>query len=210
MQVDVINTSKEKVSTIELPDEVFAAEVNEALMWEQVKAQRASRRRGTHSTKTRANVRGGGAKPFKQKGTGNARQGTSRSPLNRGGGVIFGPSPKYYFKKVNAKTKQLAFKCVLSEKVKNDALKVADSIDLKTGKTKDFVQFLTSNKLDSQKITIVVSTVNENLMLASRNIQYVKVVKASSCSVADLMNNDTLLLDASALAVMSDRFGDKK
>jgi len=130
--------------------------------------------------------------------------------LNRGGGVIFGPSPKYYFKKVNAKTKQLAFKCVLSEKVKNDALKVIDSIDLKTSKTKDFVDFLKTNSLADKKITIVVSEVGKNLELSSRNIERVKVVKASSCSVADLMNNDALLLDASALALISERFGDKK
>jgi|TARA_Y100000389_G_scaffold191512_1_gene217809 large subunit ribosomal protein L4 len=206
MKIKSIDNSKD----YSLSDSVFKVPMNDQAVYQCVIAELTNARQGTRSTKNRSLVSGGGKKPFKQKGTGNARQGTSRSPLNRGGGVIFGPSPKYYFKKVNAKTKQLAFKCVLSEKVKNDALKVADSIDLKTGKTKDFVQFLTSNKLDSQKITIVVSTVNENLMLASRNIQYVKVVKASSCSVADLMNNDTLLLDASALAVMSDRFGDKK
>ena len=206
MKIKSIDNSKD----YSLSDSVFKVPMNDQAVYQCVIAELTNARQGTRSTKNRSLVSGGGKKPFKQKGTGNARQGTSRSPLNRGGGVIFGPSPKYYFKTVNAKTKQLAFTCVLSEKVKNDALKVADSIDLKTGKTKDFVQFLTSNKLDSQKITIVVSTVNENLMLASRNIQYVKVVKASSCSVADLMNNDTLLLDASALAVMSDRFGDKK
>ncbi len=155
-------------------------------------------------------VSGGGRKPFKQKGTGNARQGTSRSPLNRGGGVIFGPSPAYYFKKVNAKTKKLAFKCVLSEKVKNDALKVIDSIELETNKTKDFVSFLGSNSLIGNKMTIVVSEVDQNLELASRNVENVNVVKASSCSVADLLNNDTLLLDANALTLISERFGDKK
>ena len=173
MKIKSIDNSKD----YSLSDSVFKVPMNDQAVYQCVIAELTNARQGTRSTKNRSLVSGGGKKPFKQKGTGNARQGTSRSPLNRGGGVIFGPSPKYYFKKVNAKTKQLAFKCVLSEKVKNDALKVADSIDLKTGKTKDFVQFLTSNKLDSQKITIVVSTVNENLMLASRNIQYVKVVK---------------------------------
>ena len=167
--------------------------------------------KGRHGkTKQQNEVSGPTSKIYAQKGTGNARQGTSRSPLNRGGGVIFGPSPKYYFKKVNAKTKQLAFKCVLSEKVKNEALKVIDSIDLKTSKTKDFVGFLESNSLQNKKMTIVVSEVDRNLELASRNIEHVKVVKASSCSVADLMNNDALLLDAKALDLMSERFGDKK
>jgi len=184
--------------------------MNDQAVYQCVIAELTNARQGTRSTKNRSLVSGGGKKPFKQKGTGNARQGTSRSPLNRGGGVIFGPSPKYYFKKVNAKTKQLAFKCVLSEKVKNDSLKVIDSIELKTNKTKDFVSFLGSNSLSGSKMTIVVSEVDKNLELASRNVQDIKVVKASSCSVADLLNNDTLLLDANALTLISERFGDKK
>lgn len=98
----------------------------------------------------------------------------------------------------------------MSEKVKNDALKVIDSIELKTNKTKDFVGFLESNSLANKKVTIVVSDVNDNLRLASRNIEHIKIVKALSCSVADLMNNDALLFDASALALVSERFGDKK
>ena len=206
MKIKSINSSKD----YSLSDSVFKVAMNDQAVYQCVIAELTNARQGTRSTKNRSLVSGGGKKPFKQKGTGNARQGTSRSPLNRGGGVIFGPSPKYYFKKVNAKTKQLAFKCVLSEKVKNDALKVIDSIDLKTSKTKDFVGFLKTNSLADKKITIVVSEVGKNLELSSRNIEHVKVVKASSCSVADLMNNDALLLDASALTLISERFGDKK
>ena len=206
MKIKSINSSKD----YSLNDSVFKVPMNDQAVYQCVIAELTNARQGTRSTKNRSLVSGGGRKPFKQKGTGNARQGTSRSPLNRGGGVIFGPSPAYYFKKVNAKTKKLAFKCVLSEKVKNDALKVIDSIQLETNKTKDFVSFLGSNNLNGNKMTIVVSQVDQNLELASRNVENVNVVKASSCSVADLLNNDTLLLDANALTLISERFGDKK
>ena len=206
MKIKSINSSKD----YSLNDSVFKVPMNDQVVYQCVIAELTNARQGTRSTKNRSLVSGGGRKPFKQKGTGNARQGTSRSPLNRGGGVIFGPSPAYYFKKVNAKTKKLAFKCVLSEKVKNDALKVIDSIELETNKTRDFVSFLGSNSLSGNKMTIVVSEVDKNLELASRNVENVNVVKASSCSVADLLNNDTLLLDANALTLISERFGDKK
>jgi len=206
MKIKSINSSKD----YSLNDSVFKVPMNDQAVYQCVIAELTNARQGTRSTKNRSLVSGGGRKPFKQKGTGNARQGTSRSPLNRGGGVIFGPSPAYYFKKVNAKTKKLAFKCVLSEKVKNDALKVIDSIELETNKTKDFVSFLGSNNLSGNKMTIVVSEVDKNLELASRNVENVNVVKASSCSVADLLNNDTLLLDGNALTLISERFGDKK
>ena len=206
MKIKSINSSKD----YSLNDSVFKVPMNDQAVYQCVIAELTNARQGTRSTKNRSLVSGGGRKPFKQKGTGNARQGTSRSPLNRGGGVIFGPSPAYYFKKVNAKTKKLAFKCVLSEKVKNDALKVIDSIELETNKTRDFVSFLGSNSLSGNKMTIVVSEVDKNLELASRNVENVNVVKATSCSVADLLNNDTLLLDANALTLISERFGDKK
>ena len=206
MKIKSINSSKD----YSLNDSVFKVPMNDQVVYQCVIAELTNARQGTRSTKNRSLVSGGGRKPFKQKGTGNARQGTSRSPLNRGGGVIFGPSPAYYFKKVNAKTKKLAFKCILSEKVKNDALKVIDSIELETNKTKDFVSFLGSNSLGGNKMTIVVSKLDQNLELASRNVENINIVKASSCSVADLLNNDTLLLDANALTLISERFGDKK
>ena len=206
MKIKSINSSKD----YSLNDSVFKVPMNDQAVYQCVIAELTNARQGTRSTKNRSLVSGGGRKPFKQKGTGNARQGTSRSPLNRGGGVIFGPSPAYYFKKVNAKTKKLAFKCILSEKVKNDALKVIDSIELETNKTKDFVSFLGSNSLGGNKMTIVVSKLDQNLELASRNVENINIVKASSCSVADLLNNDTLLLDANALTLISERFGDKK
>ena len=193
-----------------MSDSVFKVPMNNQVVYQCVVAELNNARQGTSSTKNRSLVSGGGKKPFKQKGTGNARAGTIRSPLMRGGGVIFGPSPKYYFKKVNAKTKKLAFKCILSDKTKNKSLKITDSITLKTNKTKELVQFLHDNNLSDRKLTIVTSEVDNNLLLASRNIKGVNIVKASSCSIVDLFDSDIILIDSGGLEVISSRFGGDK
>jgi len=206
MKIKSINNKKDYT----VSDSVFKVPMNDQVVYQCVVAELNNARQGTSSTKNRSLVSGGGKKPFKQKGTGNARAGTIRSPLMRGGGVIFGPSPKYYFKKVNAKTKKLAFKCILSDKTKNKSLKITDSIDLKTNKTKELVQFLHDNDLSDRKLTIVTSEVDNNLFLASRNVKYVNVVKASSCSVVDLFDSDIVLIDSSGLEVISSRFGGVK
>lgn len=204
MKIKSIDTSKD----FKLNDAVFKVAMNSQAVYQSVVAEMNNARQGTSSSKNRSLVSGGGKKPFRQKGTGNARQGTSRSPLNRGGGSIFGPSPKYYFKKVNAKTKQLAFKCILSDKVKNEAFKVIESLP-SVQKTKDFVSFLNKNGLSGMKVTIVTSVIDEKLALSSRNVPYVSLVKASSCSVRDLYDNDVIIIDVSGLEILSSRFGDK-
>jgi|TARA_B100000809_G_scaffold123989_1_gene122158 large subunit ribosomal protein L4 len=206
MKIKSINNKKDYT----VSDSVFKVPMNNQVVYQCVVAELNNARQGTSSTKNRSLVSGGGRKPFKQKGTGNARAGTIRSPLMRGGGVIFGPSPKYYFKKVNAKTKKLAFKCILSDKTKNKSLKITDSINLKTNKTKELVQFLHDNDLFNRKLTIVTSEVDNNLLLASRNVKYVNVVKASSCSIVDLFDSDIILIDSSGLEVISSRFGGDK
>ncbi|HIC83529.1 MAG TPA: 50S ribosomal protein L4 [Candidatus Marinimicrobia bacterium] len=206
MKIKSINNKKDYT----VSDSVFKVPMNNQVVYQCVVAELNNARQGTSSTKNRSLVSGGGRKPFKQKGTGNARAGTIRSPLMRGGGVIFGPSPKYYFKKVNAKTKKLAFKCILSDKTKNKSLKITDSINLKTNKTKELVQFLHGNDLFNRKLTIVTSEVDNNLLLASRNVKYVNVVKASSCSIVDLFDSDIILIDSSGLEVISSRFGGDK
>lgn len=203
MKIKSINNKKDYT----VSDSVFKVPMNNQVVYQCVVAELNNARQGTSSTKNRSLVSGGGRKPFKQKGTGNARAGTIRSPLMRGGGVIFGPSPKYYFKKVNAKTKKLAFKCILSDKTKNKSLKITDSINLKTNKTKELVQFLHDNDLFNRKLTIVTSEVDNNLLLASRNVKYINVVKASSCSIVDLFDSDIILIDSSGLEVISSRFG---
>jgi|TARA_B100000949_G_C14205693_1_gene417994 large subunit ribosomal protein L4 len=206
MKIKSINNKKDYT----VSDSVFKVPMNNQVVYQCVVAELNNARQGTSSTKNRSLVSGGGRKPFKQKGTGNARAGTIRSPLMRGGGVIFGPSPKYYFKKVNAKTKKLAFKCILSDKTKNKSLKITDSINLKTNKTKELVQFLHDNDLFNRKLTIVTSEVDNNLLLASRNVKYINVVKASSCSIVDLFDSDIVLIDSSGLEVISSRFGGDK
>ena len=206
MKIKSINNKKDYT----VSDLVFKVPMNNQVVYQCVVAELNNARQGTSSTKNRSLVSGGGRKPFKQKGTGNARAGTIRSPLMRGGGVIFGPSPKYYFKKVNAKTKKLAFKCILSDKTKNKSLKITDSINLKTNKTKELVQFLHDNDLFNRKLTIVTSEVDNNLLLASRNVKYINVVKASSCSIVDLFDSDIILIDSSGLEVISSRFGGDK
>lgn len=204
MKIKSIDTSKD----FQLNDAVFKVAMNSQAVYQSVVAEMNNARQGTSSTKNRSLVSGGGKKPFRQKGTGNARQGTSRSPLNRGGGSIFGPSPKYYFKKVNTKTKQLAYKCILSDKVKNDAFKVIELLP-PVEKTKEFVSFLNKNGFKGMKVTIVSSEINEKLALSSRNVPYVSMVKASSCSFRDLYDNDVIIIDVSGLEVLSSRFGDK-
>jgi large subunit ribosomal protein L4 len=204
MKIKSIDTSKD----FKLNDAVFKVAMNSQAVYQSVVAEMNNARQGTSSTKNRSLVSGGGKKPFRQKGTGNARQGTSRSPLNRGGGSIFGPNPKYYFKKVNSKTKHLAFKCILSEKVKNEAFKVIESLP-SLEKTKEFVSFLNKNDLSGMKVTIVSSEIDEKLALSSRNVPYVSLVKASSCSVRDLYDNDVIIIDVDGLKVLSSRFGDK-
>ena len=204
MKIKSIDTSKD----YKLNDAVFKVAMNSQAVYQSVVAEMNNARQGTSSSKNRSLVSGGGKKPFRQKGTGNARQGTIRSPLNRGGGSIFGPSPKYYFKKVNAKTKQLAFKCILSDKVKNEAFKVIESLP-SVQKTKDFVSFLNKNGLSGMKVTIVSSVIDKKLALSSRNVPYVSLVKASSCSVRDLYDNDVIIIDVSGLDILSSRFGDK-
>ena len=206
MKIKSINNKKDYT----VSDSVFKVPMNNQVVYQCVVAELNNARQGTSSTKNRSLVSGGGKKPFKQKGTGNARAGTIRSPLMRGGGVIFGPSPKYYFKKVNAKTKKLAFKCILSDKTKNKSLKITDSINLKTNKTKELVQFLHDNDLSDRKLTIVTSEVDNNLLLESRNVRYVNVVKASSCSIVDLFDSDIVLIDSGGLEVISSRFGGDK
>ena len=202
MQVDVINTSKEKVSTIELPDEVFAAEVNEALMWEQVKAQRASRRRGTHSTKTRAMVRGGGAKPFKQKGTGRARQGSSRSPNLVGGGTVFGPHPRDYSYRLPRSARRSALRSALSMRVQEEALYVLDGFELDAPKTKAVASFVETL---GHKSTLIVDAENGNLKLSTRNHPKAKYLGAVGVNVFDILKHEAVVLTKSALDTVVDK-----
>ena len=197
-KVDVLNLKGEKVKDITLNSKVWGVEPNEAVVHDAIVLAQASARQGTASTKTRSEVSGGGKKPWRQKGTGRARQGSTRSPQWPGGGIVFGPKPRNYDKKQNRKERRLALKSVLSEKVKDKELIVVENLELKSNKTKDFNKMLKDLKIDG-KVLVVFADDNENLFLASRNNQNVAVVATEEINVLDLVATNYLLIDESSV-----------
>ena len=196
MMVDVYNTVNEKVGTVELPDDVFGAEVKQVLLWEQVKAQRASRRRGTHATKTRAHVAGGGAKPYKQKGTGRARQGSSRAPNHVGGGKVFGPKPRDYSYRLPRSARRAALRSVLSLRAQEANILVLDGFTVDKPKTQAVAAVL--EKLGCSN-ALVVDLVNDNLRLSTRNLPKAKYLAAAGLNVYDVLVHEKLVLTQGAL-----------
>lgn len=185
---------------ITLNDQVFGIEPNEAVIFDAVQAQRAAARQGTHSVKNRSEVRGGGRKPWRQKGTGRARHGSTRSPIWRGGGVVFGPTTnRSYDKKMNRKERRLAIKSILSAKVLDGELIVVSELTLDTPKTKDFKETLKGLGAEG-KALVVVDELNDNIVLAARNLKEVRVVTASEVSVIDVIYHDQLIMTQAALA----------
>jgi large subunit ribosomal protein L4 len=197
-KVALLSQTGQSVGEIELNDSVFAIEPNEQALYDVVKAQRAAMRQGTQKAKTRGEVRGGGRKPWKQKGTGRARAGTSRSPLWTGGGIVFAPTPRQYVLKVNKKVRRLALKSVLSQKLANNKLKVLDKLELAEIKTKGMTEVLNNLEL-SGKVAFVLNEVNENAYLSARNIPGVMVTTVSHASVYELMNYPTVVVTADAV-----------
>jgi len=194
----VYNQQGESVGEINLADAVFGVEPNQQVIYDVVKAQTASMRQGTAQTKTRAAVSGGGRKPYRQKGTGHARQGTIRAPQWVGGGVVFGPSPRSYDVKVNKKVRRLALRIVLSDKVREDKMIVLDSLALESFKTKGMVAVMDSLKI-SGKTMIVLDEMNETLDIASRNLPNLMTVLSDHISVYDVMNAQTLIVTQNAV-----------
>ena len=170
---------------ITLNEEIFGIEPNESVVYDAIVMQRASLRQGTHAVKNRSAVRGGGRKPWRQKGTGRARQGSIRSPQWRGGGVVFGPTPRSYSYKLPKKVRRLAIKSVLSEKVAENNLVAVDALSFDAPKTKEFKQVLTSLSIDS-KVLVVLETENEVAGLAARNLSNVTVTTSDNVTVLDL------------------------
>lgn len=196
--VSVINQLGTEVSKIDLNDKVFAIEPNMQAVYDVVNAQRAGMRQGTHKTKTRTEVRGGGRKPWRQKGTGRARQGSTRSPQWVGGGVVFGPTPRSYSVKVNRKVVQVALKSILSARLAANSLIVVDKLELEDFKTKSLVAVL--NNLDvNGKIVVITTEEDVNLSIAGRNIPNVYVQTKSHLSVYDLINSDVLVVTEEAV-----------
>ena len=197
-KTQVLNLKGEKVSDLTLKDSVWNVEVNENVMHDAIVLAQASVRQGTASTKTRSEVSGGGRKPYKQKGTGNARQGSTRSPQWPGGGIVFGPKPRKYDKKQNRKERRLALKSALTSKYKDKELVVVENLNMETNKTKDFNEMLKNLKVDG-KALVVYADDNENLFLASRNNDKVAVVATEEINVLDLVAAKYLIIDESSV-----------
>lgn len=195
--VDILNIENKKVGTANLNDNVFASPVKESLFYETVKMQLANRRAGTASTKTRANVSGGGVKPWKQKGTGRARAGSIRSPLWRHGGTVFGPHPRDYSYKLPKKVREGAIRSVLALKLKEGRLRVLDEIKLNEPKTKGLAVIL--KKINSNKGLIVIDGSNPNLELAVRNLKDFKLLKINGINTFDLLFYDDLIITKAAV-----------
>lgn len=196
-KVDVYNLSGDKVSKIELNEAVFGIEPHKQSMFDAIIMQRASLRQGTHKTKTRGEVRGGGRKPWRQKGTGRARQGSIRAPQWRGGGIVFGPTPRSYSMKMNKKAYQLALKSMYSTKVQNGSFIVIESADLDTPKTKAMVAAFTA--LNATKPLVITDGDSKNLSLSVRNIPKATALMTSSVSVLDLAKAETVIATVDAV-----------
>src|SRR6478735_4360776 len=197
-KVDLYSQNGSKVSEIELNDSVFGIEPNQHVLFEAVLMQRASLRQGTHKTKVRSEVRGGGSKPWRQKGTGRARQGSIRSPQWRGGGTVFGPTQRSYAYKFYKKVRRLAIKSALSSKVLEENVLVLDILAFDSPKTKDFKTVLSGLSVD-KKALIVTADLDENVALSARNIPGITVVTASGINVLDVVNHEKLIMTKAAV-----------
>jgi len=198
-KLELLNVNGEKVKDIKLNDNVFGIEPNDIVLHDAIVLSNASKRQGTHSTKTRAEVSGGGRKPWRQKGTGNARQGSIRAVQWRKGGIAFGPKPRDYSKKQNRKVRRLALKSALSYKVIDKELILIDTIKFETNKTKEMVNFLKNLELTNVKTLLVVSVLDENVCLASRNLGNVKIVLPEEVNTYDVVNADRMVITEEAL-----------
>ena len=200
--VAVYNIEGKEVDKLELNDNVFGVEINEHLVHLAVVSQLANGRQGTQSAKTRSEVSGGGRKPWSQKGTGHARQGSTRSPQWTGGGVVFAPKPRDYSMKMNKREKQIAMKSALTSKVQDAKLVVVDAFNLDEIKTSKFVQIL--DNLKAPKALVVTKDKDEKVVLSARNIPTVKTTMTNSLNVYDILKYDSLVLTKDAVAAIEE------
>ncbi len=200
--VSVYNMEGKEVGKIELNDAVFGVEVNEHLVHLAVVQQLANKRQGTQKAKTRAEVSGGGRKPWRQKGTGHARQGSTRSPQWTGGGVVFAPTPRDYSFKMNRKEKQFAIKSALTSKVNDSKLIVLDELKMEAIKTKEFKAVM--NNLNAKKALVVMAEKDENVVMSARNIPDVTTALTSTINVYDIMKAGTVVLTKDAVAKLEE------
>lgn len=203
IEVPVIDTRNAEVGKVRLPA-AFGGGAREGLLFEQVLSQRASRRSGTASTKTRAEVRGGGKKPWRQKGTGNARAGSSRSPIWQGGGITFGPKPRSYAYRLPRSARKAALASALAQKLRDGQLRVIDKISLEKPKTKAMRALLETLGI-SGSVLIVGAKTDRNLELSARNLPYTRVLPAAGLNVYDILRHEILLIQKEALAAIEER-----
>ena len=197
-KVALLNQTGSQVGDIELNDYVFGIEPNESVLFDAVVSQRASLRQGNHKVKNRSEVAGGGKKPWKQKGTGRARQGSIRSPQWRGGGIVFGPTPRSYSYKLPKKVRRLAIRSALSSTVVGQNLMVLEGLAFDAPKTKDFLKLMQDLSI-GKKALFVTADVNENVVLSARNIKGMTVVTASGINVLDLLGHDKVIMTKAAI-----------
>ena len=198
-KIELLNNNGEKVKDIKLNDNVFGIAPNDIALKDALVLYMASTRQGTHSTKTRAEVSGGGRKPWRQKGTGNARQGSIREVQWRKGGIAFGPKPRDYSKKQNKKVRRLALLSALSYKATDNEIVLLDSIKFETNKTKEMLKLLNTLELANSKVLLVIDELDENICLASRNLGNVLIVLPTEVNTYDVVNSDKMVITEAAL-----------
>ncbi|MBL0136385.1 MAG: 50S ribosomal protein L4 [Chitinophagaceae bacterium] len=205
MQVDVLDINGKKTGrTVELPEEIFGIEPNDHVIYLAVKQFRAAQRQGTHKVKTRMEVKGSSKKLHRQKGTGGARKGNLRNPLYKGGGTVFGPKPRDYDFKLNAKVKGLAKVSALSYKVKENNLLVVEDLKIATPKTKDFISVLKALNADNKKVLFLAPEENENLHLSFRNLPNVQGYQFTDMNTYDIVNADVVVITESTVNTIAE------
>lgn len=201
--IALLNQSGEKIKDLELSADVFGVEINQQVIYDVVNCQRAAMRQGTHDTKGRSEVSGGGKKPWRQKGTGRARQGSTRAPHWPGGGIVFGPHPRSYSKKMNRKERRLALKSALSYKVIESELIIIDNFNVASSKTKAALEILNNLKITG-KVLIVVDKLDENIVLATRNLANVILLEASEINTYDVVAADQMIITEAAVKMLEE------
>lgn len=202
-KIDVLNLKGEKVSNITLNKELWEIEPNDAVLYDALRLAKNSLRQGTHETKTRSEVSGGGKKPWRQKGSGRARQGSTRAPHWPGGGVVFGPHNRSYTFKMNKKERRLALKSALAYKFKDKELTVIDNFNIESNKTKDMVTIMENLKAD-KNILIVVSELNENMILATRNLSNILLLQADEINTYDIVSANKMIVTTDAVKAIEE------
>ena len=201
----IVDMTGADMGAVEASDDVFAAEANETLVHDVVVALQNAKRQGTHKTKTRHEIRGGGTKPFRQKGTGRARQGSSREPQMRGGGTVFGPQPRSYRQKVTARAKRHALRCALSARVRGERLSVLRGLSVSAPKTKPVAEMLEKISPEGRKTLLVTAAQDDNLLLSGRNIARLRLCTAADLNVLDVLGAMRIVLDEDAVKTLEER-----